>query len=145
MTTHQSLLLERYSTLEYILLGDLRDVLEEPADAENRKWLLAILDTLLETLPHEFDLQEEDGYMSDVLDRHPNWANQVEQLHHNHERLFQKLQELRGRIELNSWIAPIANEVRRDLRDWVLTIVAHRRRETRLVQTAANLEVGVGD
>ncbi|MSR57976.1 MAG: hypothetical protein EXS05_09910 [Planctomycetaceae bacterium] len=145
MTTNQSLLLERYSMLEYILLGDLRDLLEEPADPENRKWLLAVLDCLLETLPNEFDLQDEDGYMSEVLDRHPHWNNQVEQLHRNHEQLFLKLKELRGRIVRDNWIAPIANEVRRDLRDWVLTIVALRRRETRMVQTAMNLEVGVGD
>lgn len=145
MTTCQSLQLERYSSLEYILLGDLRDVLEEPADPENRKWLLAVLDALLETLPHEIDLEDEDGYMSFVLERYPNWSHQVERLHRDHEQLFIKLKELRSRIDSNSWIAPLANEVRRDLRDWVLTVVAHRRRENRLVQTAANLEVGAGD
>src|SRR6185295_13617432 len=138
-------LLEQYSTLEYILLGDLRDVLEEPADAESRKWLLAILDTLLDTLPREFDLEEVDGYMTEVLERYPSWTTQVERLHRDHDQLFSKLKELRGRIERDIWVAPIANEVRRDLRDWILTLVAHNRGETRLIQTAMNLEVGAGD
>jgi hypothetical protein len=145
MTSRHARLLQQYSSLEYILLGDLRDLLEEPADAENRRWLLAVLDGLLETLPREFDLEDEDGYMSEVLERFPNWARQVERLHHDHDQLFAKLKELRGRIDRGSWIAPIANEVRRDLRSWILTIVAHNRNETRLVQTAMNLEVGVGD
>ena len=32
-------LLEQYTSLEYILLGDLRDLLEEPPDDESRRWL----------------------------------------------------------------------------------------------------------
>jgi len=137
--------LEQYTSLEYILLGDLRDVLQDPVDAEGRRWLVAILDSLLETLPHEFDLEEEDGYMSEVLERFPNWTHQVERLHRDHEVLFEKLQELRNRIVNDSWIAPIAQEVRRDLRDWMLSLIAHHRSENRLVQTAMNLEVGTGD
>lgn len=145
MDARDSHLLEQYTSLEYILLGDLRDLLEESPGDETRRWLLAVLDTLLETLPREFDLEEEDGYMTEVLERYPSWSAQVERLHRDHEILFSKLKELRGRIERNSWVAPIANEVRRDLRDWILKLIAHRRSETRLVQTAMNLEVGAGD
>jgi hypothetical protein len=137
--------LDQYSSLEYILLGDLRDVLEEPADRESRRWLVAILDALLETLPKEFDLEDADGYMSEVLERYPNWSPQVERLHRDHDLLFFKLKELRGRIERDTWIAPIANEVRRDLHDWILNLIAHNRNENRIVQTAMNLEVGAGD
>ena len=145
MDARDARLLERYTSLEYILLGDLRDLLEEPSDDETRRWLLAVLDTLLDTLPREFDLEDEDGYMAEVLERYPSWSAQVERLHRDHEILFSKLKELRGRIERNSWVAPIANEVRRDLRDWILKLIAHHRSETRLVQTAMNLEVGAGD
>jgi Hemerythrin HHE cation binding domain len=145
MESHDIRMLQQYSSLEYILLGDLRDLLEEPIDDENRKWLLAVLDALIDTLPREFDLENEDGYMSEVLERFPNWSHQVEQLHRDHERMFEKLKELRGRTERDSWIAPIANEVRHDVRDWIRILVAHNRRETRLVQMAMNLEVGVGD
>jgi hypothetical protein len=145
MDPRDARLLEQYSSLEYILLGDLRDILEEPADDESRKWLLAVLDTLLETLPREFVLEDEDGYMAEVLERYPSWSPQVDRLHRDHDQLFLKLKELRGRIECNIWIAPIATEVRRDLREWILTLIAHNRGETRLMQTAMNLEVGTGD
>lgn len=145
MDARDGRLLEHYSSLEYILLGDLRDVLEERPDAESRRWLIAVLDALLETLPREFDLEDADGYMLEVIERHPSWSSQVDRLHRDHDLLFAKLGELRGRVECDTWIAPIANEVRRDIRDWTLKLIAHRRSETRLVQTAMNLEVGVGD
>lgn len=145
MESRDARLLEHYTSLEYILLGDLRDLLEEPADDESRKWLLAVLDALLETLPRQFDLEDEDGYMAEVLERYPNWSVQVERLHRDHDHLFLKLKELRGRIERDVWIAPLANEVRRELRDWILNLIAHHRSETRLMQTAMNLEVGTGD
>src|SRR5262249_22259581 len=145
MDSRDARLLEQYCTLEYILLGDLRDILEEPPDAESRKWLMAVLDALLDTLPREFGLEEIDGYMTEVLERYPSWTNRVERLHSEHELLFSKLKELRGRVERDIWVAPIANEVRRDLRDWILKLVAHNRGENRLLQTAMNLEVGAGD
>jgi hypothetical protein len=145
MESHEARLLEQYSSLEYILLGDLRDVLDETPDAESRRWLIAVLDALLDTLPREFDLEDTDGYMSEVLERYPSWNKQVDRLHREHDVLFTKLKELRGRLDCDSWIAPIANEIRRDIRDWTLTLIAHRRNETRLVQTAMNLEVGAGD
>ena len=145
MDARDARLLEHYSSLEYILLGDLRDVLEERPDPESRRWLIAVLDALLETLPREFDLEDSDGYMIEVLERYPSWSSQVERLYRDHDLLFAKLKELRGRVECDNWIAPIANEVRRDIRDWTLKLIAHRRSETRLVQTAMNLEVGVGD
>jgi hypothetical protein len=145
MEARDARLLEHYSTLEYILLGDLHDVLEERPDHESRRWLVAVLDALLETLPREFDLEDTDGYMSEVLERYPSWSSQVDRLHRDHDLLFVKLKELRGRVECDSWIAPIANEVCRDIRDWTFKLIAHRRSETRLVQTAMNLEVGIGD
>ena len=145
MELQEARLLEQYTSLEYILLGDLRDVLDEVPSAESRRWLIAILDALLDMLPREFDLEDCDGYMSEVLERFPGWTNQVERMHREHDVLFSKLKELRGRLDCNAWIAPIANVVRREIRDWTLMLIAHRRSETRIVQTAMNLEVGAGD
>ena len=41
MESRDARLMEHYSSLEYILLGDLRDVLEERPDGESRRWLVA--------------------------------------------------------------------------------------------------------
>jgi len=68
-------LLEDYAAMEYILLSDLRDLLEEPADDMTRKWLRAVLDALLKTLPWELELQDAGGYLSEVLEQYPNWYN----------------------------------------------------------------------
>ncbi len=45
----------RSSVLEYLLIGDLRDLLEETPDNETRRWLLAVLEELLNLLPNEFE------------------------------------------------------------------------------------------
>jgi hypothetical protein len=138
--------LERMTTLEYILLGDLREMLEEPIeDGTDRRWLTAVLDALLETLPLEVELIEEDGYLLEVIHRFPNWSPQVDRLKRDHDELYFKLKELRGRLDKDAWISPIADEVRDGLRRWMLAFTAHHRSETRLVHRAINLDVGAGD
>ena len=137
--------LRHYTELEYILIGDLRDLLEEPIDAENARWLLAILDSLLETLPVEFELKESGGYLNGVLEVYPNWHSQVVNLQSEHEPLCRRLCELRERIAEQDEVEEIAVQLRHDLRDWMHSLIAHNRHESRLLQTAINLEVGCGD
>ena len=45
--------LRRCSELEYLLLGDLREMLEEPFTPQGRNWTVAVIDTLLDMLPRE--------------------------------------------------------------------------------------------
>ena len=144
-TAVREFLLEECDTFEYILLGDLRDLLEEPADDLTCKWLIAVLDALLQTLPREFELQDEGGYLAEVIEEFPNWSGHVDQLLEERELLFQKLRQLRERITQQVSFAETAQRVRHDLRDWMLSLAAHHRHERRLVQTAFNLDVGVGD
>ncbi|MEZ6048536.1 MAG: hypothetical protein R3C11_23770 [Planctomycetaceae bacterium] len=59
----KSQVLNNCRTLEYILLGDLRDVLEENPDQSTVNWMVAIIDTLLTTLPRELDLAESGQYL----------------------------------------------------------------------------------
>lgn len=138
-------LLGEYAALEYILLGDLRDLLEEPADKETCRWLLAVLDALLDTLPREMELQEQGGYMEEVLEQYPNWSDQVDDLQHEKRALYTKLRQLRDGISRERRFSKIAEEVRTGLRDWMSSLVAHHRHERRIVQTAFNLDVGTGD
>lgn len=138
-------LLEEYAALEFILLGDLRDLLEEAADHLTRKWLRAVLDALLDTLPRRFDLQEQGGYLAEVLEHYPSWHAQVEALRHEQRSLYCKLGDLRGRIVDEVPFAELSDELSTDLRDWMQSLTAYRRHERRMVQTAFNLEVGCGD
>lgn len=137
--------LREYETLEYLLIGDLRDLLEEPPSEESCRWILAVIDALLDMLPHEFALEERGGYMNEVLDEYPSWEPLVDELRFEHGSLYAGLEQLRNYVACNAPFAEIAHEVRRDLRDWMKRLVAHNRHETRLLQTALTLEVGAGD
>jgi hypothetical protein len=137
--------LEEYAALEYILLGDLRDLLEEPADRYTRRWLISVLDALLDTLPREMAIKESSGYLNEVLDEYPSWYRHVEELQNEQQLLFLSLQSLRERLDTSESYDHDAVRVRSALRRWMNRLMAHHRHETRLLQTALNLEVGVGD
>lgn len=138
-------LLQEYASLEYILLGDLRDLLEEPSDDLTRKWLRAVLDALLDTLPRKFELQDEGGYLSEVLEQYPNWSGQVNELRHKQQAIYAKLSRLRGRVAESVPYEEMADNLSNDLRQWMQSLQAYHRHERRMVQTAFNLEVGGGD
>jgi hypothetical protein len=137
--------LEDYTALEYILLGDLRDLIEEPADQYTRRWLVAVLDALLETLPLQMALKESRGYLNEVLDEFPSWYRHVEDLQNEQRLLVLSLQALRDRLETAGPYERDAMRVNSTVRQWMNRLTAHRRHETRLLQTAMNLECGCGD
>jgi hypothetical protein len=137
--------LEDYTALEYILLGDLRDLLEEPADQFTRSWLIAVLDALLDTLPRQMALKESSGYLSEVLDEYPSWYRHVEDLQNEQRLLVLSLQALRDRLDTSGPYERDAVRVNSAVRQWMTRQISHRRHETRLLQTAMNLECGCGD
>lgn len=137
--------LEEYADLEYILLGDLRDLLEEPADQYTRGWLTAVLEALLDTLPRQMAIKETDGYLDQVLNEYPSWYRHVEELQNEERLLFLSLQALFDRLNTSESYEQDATRVKVALREWMNRLAAHHRHETRLLQTAMNLEVGVGD
>ncbi|HUG94304.1 MAG TPA: hemerythrin domain-containing protein [Planctomycetaceae bacterium] len=137
--------LAHHAALEHLLLGDLRELLEEPPDRQNRRWLLVILDGLLETLPRQFLLEEQGGYLAEVLDQYPSWRPQVDGLRRQHGELYATLDRLRDRVAGGRPFGHAAADVRRELRDWMHRLIAHNRHENRILQTAMNLEVGTGD
>lgn len=134
-----------FATLEYILLGDLRDLLEEEPSEQTSRWLLAVLDSLLEALPQELALKSQEGYLEEVLSDHPHWEPQVERLRSEYVRLCVWLEELRDRLISRAPFGEIASHLRYDLREWMTALQAYHRHETRLLQTSVNLEVGGGD
>lgn len=133
------------AALEYILLGDLRDLLEEEPDEQTSKWLVAVLETLLDTLPRELAIKSRGGYLEDVLDEHPHWESQVQRLHNEYRLLCVRLEAFRDQLVSRTPYATIATQLRSDLSDWMQQLQAHHHNETELLQTAVNLEVGGGD
>lgn len=135
----------RVATLEYLLLGDLRELLEEAPAGDNQHWLFAVLDTLLETLPREFSLEEADGYLSEVLREYPCWYRKVAHLQEQHHSLYAELRKLREELAHSRRLGSAARRVRAALQDWTKRLKEHHRREQELVLTAVTLEVGAGD
>ena len=105
---------------QYLLLGDLRDLLSETQDETNRKWLLAILDFLVDLMPRERRLHDDaGGYLADVLEQSPQHNRLVMSLHLRKLQLNYMLRDLRDRIVgQKSWVA-VADQISCELRDWM--------------------------
>jgi hypothetical protein len=126
-------------------MEELRDRLEGASRFENRKAILTTLDALLVNLRQQFELEEKDGYLEDVLEQYPNWHPQVRHLRQQHELLRHQLCEVRNRIAALSTGEPVGPEIQRQLADWMNTYEEHRHRETSLIQDAFTLETGAGE
>ena len=131
--------------LEYLLLGDLRELLEDDLDADNCNWLCAVLDALLDLMPCAIEFKQDGGYLAEVVEEYPNWADQVENLHLQLGTLHTDLHTLRDRITSGEPLPVIAAEVRVDLREWMEQLTAHHRHETRLLHSALNFDCGACD
>lgn len=130
---------------EYILIGDLRDLLDDAPSDETRRWTLAVLDALLDTLPKEFALKSQDGYLSDVLDEYPSWDNAVERLRQKHVNLHRQLTELRVRMVANAQVQGLADRLSADLAAWIDAFSDLQQAERKITLAAMTLEIGAGD
>jgi hypothetical protein len=137
--------LNECTEFEYILLGDLRDLLEDPPNDETRTWLMAVLEALLDTLPKEFALKSRDGYLSVVLDEYPSWDRQVARLETQYVSLYRQLRVLRDRLVTRHRLEDVAERLRVELERWMDAFVGLHRDERDLVLEAVTLEVGAGD
>lgn len=131
---------------QYLLLGDLRDLLEETQDETNRKWLLAILDVMVQLMPRERHLHDEaGGYLSEVLDEFPGLSRQVLKLHLKKLQLDYLLRDCRDRIRREaSWVA-IADQLACEIRDWTELFTQLHKAESKLMMDVLLTDIGSGD
>jgi hypothetical protein len=99
------------AVFEYLLLGDLRLLLEEPIGPETNRWLLATLDMILASRPRPSHTT-----VASMLMRSP-WDDETERFSQERSTLYEKLQRLRDRIAHRAPYALLANEIRCDLTD----------------------------
>jgi len=137
--------LNECTEFEYILLGDLRDLLEDPPSDENREWLMAVLEALLDTLPKEFALKSRDGYLSVVLDEFPSWDHKVARLETEYVALYRQLRVLRDRLVTRHRLQEVAERLQLELERWMDAFVGLHHNERNLVLAAVTLECGAGD
>ena len=119
-------------TLEYLLLGDLTDLLSEGYDEENRKWILVVLDGLLDAIPAE-KRRERFSKLRAAYPDAPGMLQALMQLESEHDAMIYQLQRLRNRVAWRlSLLDVVAAEVVRDLTRWLVTFQNFCQREHRL-------------
>lgn len=128
--------------LEHLLLGELRDMLNEPPDPEATRWLLAVIDTLIKLLPDRFAHEEDGGYLSEVTEEFPTWDSEVVRLRRERIDLYRRLRQLRNQVRHTGRSDAISNRDAGELHEWIDWLERHDREETDLLQTAVNLEIG---
>ncbi|MCA9079063.1 MAG: hypothetical protein KDA58_00830 [Planctomycetaceae bacterium] len=130
--------------LEYILIGDLRDLLDDPPCDETGQWLLAVLNTLLETLPQDFELSSQNGYLDSVLAEYPHWEPVVERLENQRYELYRRLISLRNKLQVNASYTALADMLKGELTTWMSAFKVLRQHEQRLVLLSTHLDEGAG-
>ena len=128
--------------LEYIIIGDLRQLLSEPITPQSRTPLLVLLDRLLQNLPEISRLSYEAGYMSTVLDKCPRMHHQIRTLERINWECIPALGELRDRVESELSLVDISRKTDFKLREWIEAFVSMRYRESQLLQEAFAVDIG---
>jgi hypothetical protein len=105
---HYEILTSENRELEYLLLGDLRQILDESPGPQTSRWLLAILDMILAGRPNVRPAVFLPVHLTD--DRYRR--NRLES-----GSLIEKLRRLRDRIAHRAGHASLANEIREELRE----------------------------
>ncbi len=119
-------------TLEYLLLGDLTDLLSEDYDEENRKWILVVLEGLLDAIPAE-KRRERFSKLRATYPDSPGMLKSLDQLEYEHDAMIYQLRRLRNRVAWRlSLLDVVAAEVVLDLKRWLVTFQNFCQREHRL-------------
>ncbi|MBX3444134.1 MAG: hypothetical protein KF774_17145 [Planctomyces sp.] len=133
MVTHQD---EAHSDLEYLLLDDLFELLEEPADAENRRAILALLEFLLTTGREAFSAMDESDVSSELLSS-SQWRRQIIGLHADRDRLYAQLDSLNEQLQNCRNPRESVNAARDAVLVWINRLQRHRRQRLRVRRESA--------
>lgn len=119
-------------TLEYLLLGDLADLLSEEYDEENRKWIQVVLEGLLDAIAAE-KRSERFRRLRAAYPDSPGMLQSLTQLEFEHDAMIVQLQRLRNRVAWRlSLLDVVGAEVVLDLKRWLVTFQNFCQREHRL-------------
>jgi hypothetical protein len=126
--------------LEYLLIGDLRQILKEPSSPENRESLLALLKLFLRNLPEVIKLASDSGTMTAVQQKCPRLYGQIKTLQTAHLDCLDELKELHDSMEIES-----AEEVAKTdykIGKWIDSFALMRIHESQLLQDAYTVDIG---
>jgi hemerythrin len=138
--------LEKYTQLIPLLLDDLQGMFDgDPIQAGDIRWSLTVMDKVAEYLQDQFRLEEQDGYLTEVLEEYPNWYPQVQRLQREHRSLYRQFTSLRDELAAATPNMAMAAELTQRFREWAAAYRKHQDQEASLILDAITLEVGVGE
>ncbi len=124
------------------LIGELRQLLDQPSTALTRNALLRILNCLLDNLPRHLELASQGGYLREVRRLRPNWQRQVKALQRANACCLSTLQELRDHIRHESPSGTIDTTECGEIDIWIQSLQSIRERECQLLQGAFSIDIG---
>lgn len=129
-------------TLTWLLVGDIREMLQDHLDEEAIHWLKPILDALIHAMCEQSELTDREGWYDDLLGSFPHLISRVARLEAEQVELCRSLRNLRHEIEQDLPLDRLASRIERELSDWVDLMIAHSRREASLLQSVWYSEIG---
>ena len=135
-------MLKESCDLEYLLLGDIRTLLEEKFDSQTRSSLLVLMNRLILNLPDVLELSSDEGYLNIVAERRPCWSRQINALYQASLDCVSSLTLVRDGLENDTSIAAESKELELRLRNWIKSFSAMRCQESTMLQEAFTIDLG---
>jgi hypothetical protein len=143
MTTLQSTTATtRCSSMTWLLVGDIREMLQDRLDGDAIRWLRPVLDALIDALCEWEACDDSTGFFDDVLEPCPELSPRVAQIQCEQIQLCARLRELRARLELRQSVSRLVQALQADLAEWVQLMTDNARRERELLQSVWYTEIG---
>jgi len=94
-------------------------------------------------LDRVISIEDEGGYMADVLDAKPYMQDRIDQLTRDHARFRERLQKLMPELnDIKEWEEPRFAQVCNDLRSLIADIDRHNEQEVELLQESMLVDDG---
>ena len=133
---------QQCTTLTWLLVGDIREMLQDHRDDEAIRWLKPVLDSLIRAMCEQSELHFSDGLYDDLLGTFPHLITRVAGIEAEQNELCRSLRELRNGIERDIPLQRLAADIEEGLGDWVNLMTSHSRREAVLLQDVWYTEIG---
>lgn len=133
---------QQCTTLTWLLVGDIREMLQDHLDEEAIRWLRPVLDALIAAMGEQAELTNREGWYDDVVGSFPHLISRVAKIEAEQTELCRSLRELRHHIERDLPLSRLTKEVEADLANWVDLMMTHGRRERVLLQDVWYTEIG---
>jgi len=131
---------------EHAILGQLvqrvTEIVEQPPTDVDLLVLLSTLEDLAAHCGKHMALEEQDGYLSNVVQRMPNSSHTVEAVLAEHDTLRNELADVIKALRAGS---DAIDEIVARVRHWTVAMENHETRENQLVQEAFDSDLGGGD